>query len=252
MGHYQERLEDDHYGSRRRKDQDQDQDVRPAKSSNNYGFSRKQAPLGSSASFHYSINPTRYGYNTNYNDNSDILNANHHHHQQQHHQQQHHHHHHHHDAKPHHVANQNSTNMVSRCYSDISTITSTWGGNMLEETPKQHHNHYNPNTGEYTLQDLDSSFTSHPSMNGVSATASSSPGPVFSSNSTNCGNGWGGVRLDPEVKRRSRLVSYKAIALETKMKASMRKSFRWIKDKYLDTFHGTTKVNALASSDCSP
>mgnify|MGYP002776923677 CR=1 FL=1 len=229
MGHYQERLGDDHYGSRRRKDYD------PAKSSNNYGFARKQTPLGSSASFHYSSNPTKYGYNNNYNDNSDTLNANHHHNH----------------PKPQHVANHNSSNMVSRCHSDLSTITSTWGGNMLgpEDTPKHHnhyHHHYNPNTGEYTLQELDSSFTSHPSMNGAS------PGPICSSNTTNCSNGWGGVRLDPEVKRRSRLVSYKAIALETKMKASMRKSFRWIKDKYLDTFHGTTKINALASSECSP
>ncbi|KAL3511661.1 hypothetical protein ACH5RR_024378 [Cinchona calisaya] len=39
---------------------------------------------------------------------------------------------------------------------------------------------------------------------------------------------------DPELQRKKRVVSYKAYAVEGKMKGSLRKSFRWIKD----VFHG--------------
>lgn len=35
---------------------------------------------------------------------------------------------------------------------------------------------------------------------------------------------------DPELQRKKRVVSYKAYAVEGKMKGSLRKSFRWIKD----------------------
>lgn len=35
---------------------------------------------------------------------------------------------------------------------------------------------------------------------------------------------------DPELQRKKRVVSYKAYAMEGKMKGSLRKSFRWIKD----------------------
>lgn len=35
---------------------------------------------------------------------------------------------------------------------------------------------------------------------------------------------------DPELQRKKRVASYKAYAVEGKMKGSLRKSFRWIKD----------------------
>ncbi|CAI9114364.1 OLC1v1015072C1 [Oldenlandia corymbosa var. corymbosa] len=35
---------------------------------------------------------------------------------------------------------------------------------------------------------------------------------------------------DPELQRKKRVVSYKAYAMEGKVKGSIRKSFRWIKD----------------------
>lgn len=35
---------------------------------------------------------------------------------------------------------------------------------------------------------------------------------------------------DPELQRKKRVVSYKAYAVEGKMKGSIRKSFRWIKE----------------------
>lgn len=40
--------------------------------------------------------------------------------------------------------------------------------------------------------------------------------------------GW--ILSDPELQRKKRVAGYKAFALEGKMKGSLRKSFRWIKD----------------------
>nr|CAB3492570.1 unnamed protein product [Digitaria exilis] len=39
---------------------------------------------------------------------------------------------------------------------------------------------------------------------------------------------WSG---DPEAKRRRRVAGYKAYAVEARVKASLRKGFRWIKDR---------------------
>ncbi|KAK1293896.1 hypothetical protein QJS10_CPA16g01616 [Acorus calamus] len=43
---------------------------------------------------------------------------------------------------------------------------------------------------------------------------------------------------DPEVKRRRRVAGYKAYSVEGKVKASLRKSFRWIKIKCSGLVHG--------------
>ncbi|RWW83485.1 hypothetical protein BHE74_00008014 [Ensete ventricosum] len=43
---------------------------------------------------------------------------------------------------------------------------------------------------------------------------------------------------DPEAKRRRRVASYKAYAVEGKVKASFRKGFRWIKVKCSGLVHG--------------
>ncbi|KAK9288954.1 hypothetical protein L1049_017425 [Liquidambar formosana] len=37
---------------------------------------------------------------------------------------------------------------------------------------------------------------------------------------------------DPEMKRRKRVASYKAYAVEGRVKATIRKGFRWVKNKY--------------------
>jgi hypothetical protein len=39
---------------------------------------------------------------------------------------------------------------------------------------------------------------------------------------------WSG---DPEAKRRRRVAGYKSYAVEARVKASIRKGFRWIKDR---------------------
>ncbi|KAH7306297.1 hypothetical protein KP509_22G005200 [Ceratopteris richardii] len=45
------------------------------------------------------------------------------------------------------------------------------------------------------------------------------------------GAGSWSLRLDPEVKRRGRLASYRAISFEAKMKSSVKKSFKWVKER---------------------
>ncbi|CAL5346889.1 unnamed protein product [Camellia sinensis] len=43
---------------------------------------------------------------------------------------------------------------------------------------------------------------------------------------------------DREVKRKKRVATYKAYAMEGKIKASLRNSFRWVKNKYSAIVHG--------------
>ncbi|XP_057471960.1 uncharacterized protein LOC130760599 [Actinidia eriantha] len=43
---------------------------------------------------------------------------------------------------------------------------------------------------------------------------------------------------DREVKRKKRVAAYKAYAVEGKVKASLRNSFRWVKNKYSAIVHG--------------
>ncbi|KAI3455587.1 hypothetical protein Pfo_012250 [Paulownia fortunei] len=44
--------------------------------------------------------------------------------------------------------------------------------------------------------------------------------------------------LDPELQRKKRVVGYKAYAVEGKMKGSVKRSFRWIKDTCNQVVHG--------------
>ncbi|KAM0912388.1 hypothetical protein ACQ4PT_012838 [Festuca glaucescens] len=43
---------------------------------------------------------------------------------------------------------------------------------------------------------------------------------------------------DPDMERKRRVAAYKAYAVEGKVKGSFRKSFRWIKDRYLHIVYG--------------
>ena len=45
---------------------------------------------------------------------------------------------------------------------------------------------------------------------------------------------WAG---DPEAKRRRRVAAYKAYAVEARVKASLRRGFRWIKDRCTGVVH---------------
>jgi hypothetical protein len=43
---------------------------------------------------------------------------------------------------------------------------------------------------------------------------------------------------DPDMERKRRVAAYKAYAVEGKVKGSFRKSFRWVKDRYLHIVYG--------------
>lgn len=45
-------------------------------------------------------------------------------------------------------------------------------------------------------------------------------------------------RGNSDVKRKQRIMSYKSCAIEGKVKASIRNSFRWVKNKYSSIVHG--------------
>ncbi|KAL4387312.1 hypothetical protein GQ457_09G005910 [Hibiscus cannabinus] len=51
-----------------------------------------------------------------------------------------------------------------------------------------------------------------------------------------CSKSWSFT--DPELQRKKRVASYKVYAVEGKMKGSLRKSFRWIKDTYTQVVYG--------------
>ncbi|KAL6980030.1 hypothetical protein U1Q18_021681 [Sarracenia purpurea var. burkii] len=43
---------------------------------------------------------------------------------------------------------------------------------------------------------------------------------------------------DPEFQRKKRVASYKVYSVKGKMKGSLRKSFRWLKDRYTKVVYG--------------
>lgn len=43
---------------------------------------------------------------------------------------------------------------------------------------------------------------------------------------------------DPDMERKRRVAAYKAYAMEGKVKGSFRKSFKWVKDRYLHLVYG--------------
>jgi hypothetical protein len=110
---------------------------------------------------------------------------------------------------------------VSRSYSDISAAAASaswaWGYSTREYSMREYST---AAAGEYSAPEGNLG----PSTSSSSSSSARWPG--------------GGVRLDPEVKRQTRLAGYKAMALEAKLKQSLRRSFRWIKDKCLEAVHG--------------
>jgi len=47
-----------------------------------------------------------------------------------------------------------------------------------------------------------------------------------------------GVQNDADMKRKKRVASYKVLAVEGKMKNSVRSSFKWLKTKYTEIRYG--------------
>ncbi|KAG6504189.1 uncharacterized protein LOC121985086 [Zingiber officinale] len=59
--------------------------------------------------------------------------------------------------------------------------------------------------------------------------------PEFGPSSSSRG-GW--LFSDPDFQRKRRVAGYKAYAVEVKVKGSLRRSFRWLKDKYFRVVYG--------------
>ncbi|KAL6005960.1 hypothetical protein ACLOJK_040005 [Asimina triloba] len=79
-------------------------------------------------------------------------------------------------------------------------------------------------SGQHTQMPKELKFKKGKAGGGPSSSSSSSKG------------GWG--FNDPELQRKKRVASYKVYAVEGKMKGSLRKSFRWLKDKYTQVVYG--------------
>ncbi|KAK8654803.1 hypothetical protein V6N13_107401 [Hibiscus sabdariffa] len=57
---------------------------------------------------------------------------------------------------------------------------------------------------------------------------SNMPKTTVSDSSSSCSRSWS----DPEFKRKKRVAAYKMYGAETKVKGSLGRTFRWLKDKY--------------------
>ena len=56
------------------------------------------------------------------------------------------------------------------------------------------------------------------------------------STNASCSKSWS--FNDPELQRKKRVASYKVYSVEGKLKGSLRKSFRWLKDRYTRVVYG--------------
>ncbi|KAF5788693.1 hypothetical protein HanXRQr2_Chr09g0362081 [Helianthus annuus] len=99
---------------------------------------------------------------------------------------------------------------------------------------------YNNNNNPPNLQDFRCYSTSHASSSS-SQTHMDQNEPKFKKHNSKSTNGsmsknWS--FSDPEMQRKKRVASYKAYTVEGKVKGSIKKSFRWIKDKYTQMVYG--------------
>ncbi|KAK1418616.1 hypothetical protein QVD17_27761 [Tagetes erecta] len=91
----------------------------------------------------------------------------------------------------------------------------------------------NPN-----LQDFRCYSTSHASSSHTQIDQNEPKFKKHSSKSTNGSMSKSWSFGDPELQRKKRVASYKAYTVEGKVKGSIKKSFRWIKDKYTQMVYG--------------
>ncbi|KAK8505263.1 hypothetical protein V6N13_045707 [Hibiscus sabdariffa] len=60
---------------------------------------------------------------------------------------------------------------------------------------------------------------------------------VKSTSGSSSSKSWS-LASDPEFQRKKRVASYKMYSVEGKVKGSLRRSFRWLKDKYTQVVYG--------------
>ncbi|CAH9103963.1 unnamed protein product [Cuscuta europaea] len=95
----------------------------------------------------------------------------------------------------------------------------------------------NPNSAG--LQDLrcySASYAASSNSNGGSAAPTKTGSGDVNLKKGKSMNGW--VFGDPELLRKKRVASYKAYTVEGKLKGSLRKSFRWIKERSAQVVYG--------------
>ncbi|PSS20794.1 Calsenilin like [Actinidia chinensis var. chinensis] len=90
--------------------------------------------------------------------------------------------------------------------------------------------------GPTGLQDLRCYSASYASSSQTQPHMDPNPKKVKSSNGSSRSKSWS--LTDPELQRKTRVASYKAYTVEGKVKGSLRKSFRWIKDTCNLVVHG--------------
>ncbi|KAI3724804.1 hypothetical protein L1987_64571 [Smallanthus sonchifolius] len=88
------------------------------------------------------------------------------------------------------------------------------------------------------LQDFRCYSTSHASSSQAQMDQNEPKLKKISSKSTNGSMSKSWSFGDPELQRMKRVASYKAYTVEGKVKGSIKKSFRWIKDKYSQMVYG--------------
>ncbi|KAI3805692.1 hypothetical protein L1987_28282 [Smallanthus sonchifolius] len=88
------------------------------------------------------------------------------------------------------------------------------------------------------LQDFRCYSTSHASSSSSSQTQTDHHNYPKFNKSTNGSMSKSWSFNDPELQRKKRVANYKAYTVEGKVKGSIKKSFRWIKDKYLKMAYG--------------
>ncbi|KAG2323517.1 hypothetical protein Bca52824_016730 [Brassica carinata] len=104
-------------------------------------------------------------------------------------------------------------NFRSRSYSDGRTSDqrsslSANGGNGIQD-----------------FRSYSTSYTDYPTQ-----IPEDDPNPKKGRSSSSSSSVWGFV--DPDLQRKKRVVSYRAYTVEGKLEGSLRKSFKWIKDKW--------------------
>ncbi|OMO91679.1 hypothetical protein COLO4_18177 [Corchorus olitorius] len=93
--------------------------------------------------------------------------------------------------------------------------------------------------GIHSMQDLRCYSASYASAVRQTQTQTQNNDAKFKKgNSTNGSSSKSWSFKDPELQRKKRVASYKVYTVEGKVKGSLRKSFRWLKDRYTRVVYG--------------
>ncbi|KAL4563810.1 hypothetical protein LXL04_027856 [Taraxacum kok-saghyz] len=98
---------------------------------------------------------------------------------------------------------------------------------------------YNTNLQDFRCYSTSyASSSSHTQMDYSNTNPTADKFKKHASKSTNGSMSKNWSFTDPELQRKKRVATYKAYTVEGKVKGSIKKSFRWIKDKYSQMVYG--------------